>query len=192
MSGPKSVEISQGIQERERDPVQEEVMKTRGMDIKDGAVAIVTSVGNGQVQGMKFVTRGGNLGSTIPLSQLVQGADAGVTLKLNAELEKLIGTAEGPGMRIIAGWLDSLEVAGDMTIVEEDEVKTLSPQGREERGVAPVKFSLRGLVIGDCKTALLYMSIIPVAAAEVRGKTVRWGVEIHETLEELERNLEID
>ena len=132
-------------------------MKTRGMDIKDGAVAIVTSVGNGQVQGMKFVTRGGSFGSTIPLSQLVQGADAGVTLKLNAELEKLIGTAEGPGMRIIAGWLDSLEVAGDMTIVEEGEVKTLSPQGREERGVAPVKFSLRGLVIRDCRMALLYM-----------------------------------
>ena len=162
-------------------------MKTRGMDIKDGAVAIVTLVGNGQ-----FVTRGGNLGSTIPLSQLVQGADAGVTLKLNAELEKLIGTAEGPGMRIIAGWLDSLEVAGDMTIVEEGEVKTLSPQGREERGVDTIKFSLRGLGIGDCKMALLYMSIIPVAAAEVRGKTVRWGVEIHETWEELERNLEID
>ena len=186
MSGPKSVEISQGIQERERDPVQEEVLKTRGRDIKDGAVAIVT-LGNGQ-----FVTRGGNLGSTIPLSQLVQGADAGVTLKLNVELEKLIGTAEGPGMRIIAGWLDSLEVAGDMTIVEEGEVKTLSPQGREERGVDTIKFSLRGLGIGDCKMALLYMSIIPVAAAEVRGKTVRWGVEIHETWEELERNLEID
>ena len=66
MSGPKSVEISQGIQERERDPVQEEVLKTRGRDIKDGAVAIVTLVGNGQL-----VTRGGNLGSTIPLSQLV-------------------------------------------------------------------------------------------------------------------------
>ena len=46
--------------------------------------------------------------------------------------------------------------------------------------------------MGDCKMALLYMSIIPVAAAEVRGKTVRWGVEIHETWEELERNLEID
>ena len=177
----------QGIQERERDPVQEEVLKTRGRDIKDGAVAIVTLVGNGQ-----FVTRGGNLGSTIPLSQLVQGADAGVTLKLNAELEKLIGTAEGPGMRIIAGWLDSLEVAGDMTIVEEDEVKTLSPQGREERGADTIKFSWRGLVMGDCKMALLYMSIIPVAAAEVRGKTVRWGVQIHETSEELERNLEID
>ena len=139
-----------------------------------------------------FVTRGGSFGSTIPLSQPMKGADAGVTLKLNAELEKLIGTAEGPGMRIIAGWLDSLEVAGDMTIVEEDEVKTLSPQGREERGVDTIKFSLRGLVIGDCKTALLYMSIIPVTAAEVRGKIVRWGVEIHETLEELERNLEIE
>ena len=187
MSGPKSVEISQGIQERERDPVQEEVLKTRGRDIKDGAVAIVTLVGNGQ-----FVTRGGNLGSTIPLSQLVQGADAGVTLKLNAELEKLIGTAEGPGMRIIAGWLDSLEVPGDMTIVEGGEVKTLSPQGREERGADTIKFSWRGLVMGDCKMALLYMSIIPVAAAEVRGKTVRWGVQIHETSEELERNLEKD
>ena len=186
MSGPKSVEISQGSQERERDPVQEEVLKTRGRDIKDGAVAIVT-LGNGQ-----FVTRGGNLGSTIPLSQLVQGADAGVTLKLNVELEKLIGTAEGPGMRIIAGWLDSLEVAGDMTIVEEGEVKTLSPQGREERGVDTIKFSLRGHMMGDCKMALLFMSIIPVTAAEVRGKIVRWGVEIHETLEEVERNLEID
>ena len=55
----------QGIQERERDPVQElaeklnvtgeekyveEVMKARGMDIKNGAVTIVTSVGNGRVR----------------------------------------------------------------------------------------------------------------------------------------------
>ena len=95
-------------------------------------------------------------------------------------------------MGSIAGWLDSSEMAWDMTIVEEGEVKTLSPQGREERGVDTIKFSLRGLMIVDCKKALLYMSIIPVAAAEVRGKTVRWGVEIHETLEELERNLEID
>ena len=47
-------------------------------------------------------------------------------------------------------------------------------------------------MIGDCKMALLYMSIIPVAAAGVRGKIVRGGVEIHETSEELERNLEID
>ena len=52
----------QGIQERERDPVQElaeklnvtgeekyveEVMKTRGRDSKDGAAAILALVGNG-------------------------------------------------------------------------------------------------------------------------------------------------
>ena len=55
-----------------------------------------------------------------------------------------------------------------------------------------IKFSLRGHMMGDCKMALLYMSIIPVTAAEVRGKIVRWGVEVHEALEELERNLEID
>ena len=53
----------QGIQERERDPVQElaeklnvtgegkhveEVMQNRGMDSKDGAAAILALVGNGQ------------------------------------------------------------------------------------------------------------------------------------------------
>ena len=52
----------QGIQERERDPVQElaeklnvtgegkhveEVMQNRGMDSKDGAAAILALVGNG-------------------------------------------------------------------------------------------------------------------------------------------------
>ena len=47
-------------------------------------------------------------------------------------------------------------------------------------------------MMGDCKMALLYMSIIPVTAAEVRGKIVRWGVEVHEALEELERILETD
>ena len=166
--GTLSLELAEKLNVTGEEQYVEEVMKTRGMDIKDGAVAIVTSVGNGQVQGMKFVTRGGSFGSTIPLSQLVKGADAGVTLKLNVELEKLKWPAGGPGMRNIAGWLDSSEMAWDMTIVEEGEVKTLSPQGREERGVDTIKFSLRGLMIVDCKKALLYMSIIPVHS-EVPG-----------------------
>ena len=123
--GTLSLELAEKLNVTGEEKYVEEVMKPRGRDIKDGAVAIVKLVGNGQ-----FVTRGGNLGSTIPLSQLVKGADAGVTLKLNVELEKLIWTAEGPGMRIIGGWLDSLEVAGDMTIVEEGEV----------RGVDTIKF----------------------------------------------------
>ena len=78
-----------------------------------------------------FVTRGGNFGSTIPLSQLVKGGGC----RSDTETEWRVGEAEGPGMRIIAGWLASLEVAGVMTIVVEGKVKPLSPQGPAgERG----------------------------------------------------------
>ena len=46
-----------------------------------------------------------------------------------------------------------------------------------------IKFSLRGLMIVDCKKVLLYMSLIPVPAAEVRGKVMGWEMEIHELSE---------
>ena len=143
----------------------------------------MASVVNGQVHGMKFVIRGGSFGSSIALNQLVKGADAEVTLMLQVDLEKLTWPAGGPGMRNISGWLDSLEVAWDMSVTEEDEVKVLTPQEREERNVANMKFSLRGLMIVDCKKLLLFMLIIPVAAADVKGKIMRWGVEINETSE---------
>ena len=198
MSGPKTVDIPKEFRNARGNLSQElaeklnvtgeekhvdEVMKTRGMDIAEGAVAIVASVTNGQVRGMKFVTRGGIFESNIPISQLVKGADPEVTLKLRIELEKLSWPAGGPSMRNISGWLDSSEVTWDMTTTEEGVVKILSPEDREERGVHTIKFSLRGLMIVDCKKALLHMSIIPVAASEIRGKIMRWEMEIHELSE---------
>ena len=53
--GTLSLELAEKLNVTGEEQYVEEVMKTRGMDIKDGAVAIVKLVGNGQ-----FVTRGGN------------------------------------------------------------------------------------------------------------------------------------
>ena len=181
--GTLSQELAEKLNVTGEEKHVEEVMKTRGMDIKEGAVAIVASVVNGQVRGMKFVTRGGTFESSIALSQLVKGADAEVTLKLKIELEQLTWPAGGPGMRNISAWLDSSEVTWDMAITEDGVPRSLSPQEREERGVNTVKFALRGLMIVDCKKSLLHMSIIPVAAAEVRGKVMGWEMEINELSE---------
>ena len=182
--GNLSLELAEKLNVTGEEKHVEEVMKTRGMDIKEGAVAMVASVVNGQVRGMKFVTRGGTFESSILLSQLVKGADAEVSLKLKVELEKLVWPAGGPGMRNISAWLDSSEVSWDMTTpMEEGGVKVLSPQEREEKSVDTIKFCLRGLMIVDCKKALLYLSIIPVAAAEVRGKVMGWEMEISELSE---------
>ena len=70
-----------------------------------------------------------------------------------------------------------------MTINEEDEVRTLAPNEREEKNVTNTKFSLRALLVADCKKVLLFMSIIPMAATDVRGGIMRWGVEINKTSE---------
>ena len=87
-----------------------DIMVARGMYMKEGAVAIMVSVFNGQVNGMKRVIKGGSFGSSVMLSQLVKGADTKVTLKMTGNLEKLKCPAGGPGMRNISKWMDSSEV----------------------------------------------------------------------------------
>ena len=66
-----------------------DIMVARGMYMKEGAVAIMVSVFNGQVNGMKLVIKGGSFGSSVMLSQLVKGVDLKVTLKMTGNLEKL-------------------------------------------------------------------------------------------------------
>ena len=68
-----------------------------------------------------------------------------------------------------------------MVLTSEDGQETpLTAMERETRGLQIMKFSLRATVMADCKTAKVYVSIIPVGAREVKGKISAWGVEMSE------------
>ena len=52
----------------------------------NGALAVIMSVRDGKVQGMKYVIRGAKFGSTVEVARLRAGADKDVRLKVDVDL----------------------------------------------------------------------------------------------------------
>ena len=184
--GTLTKELVQALNVTGEDKYVEDVLKARGVDTKEGAVAVITKVVNGKVDGMKFaIVGGGVFHSDIALEKFVKGTPAGIFLRLKIKLELFEWPAGGEGMRNISAWLDKSDVDWNMFTMEGEEEVVLSPEEREARGVDVVKFALRSTMTVDCKKALLQIVIIPVAASEIAAKIGTWEKEIQVTSEEI-------
>ena len=183
--GTLTKELAMALNVTGEEKYVETVLKTRGVDTKDGAVAVIAKVTNGKIDGMKFVITGGEFHSDIALDKFVKGAPAGVNLRLKIKLEMFDWPAGGEGLRNLSAWLDKSEVDWSMFIMNGEEEEVLSPEKREEKGVDAVKFSLRCTMSVDCKKALLQVVIIPAATSELAAKIAKWEREIQVTSEEI-------
>ena len=163
------------------------VLKTQGnIDVKkNGAVAVVASIRRGRVEGMSFVVRGATFQSLTQLNTLVKNADEDVFLRTKIKMDKFKFPAGGAEPRNVSKWLDSADIDWEMVAMIGEEMQVLDPKDREERNVDKVKFCVRGTLVADCKKAVMYVSIIPVAASEVAAKVATWGVEISEASPEI-------
>ena len=150
---------------------------------KTGAVAVVASIKDGRVEGMKFVIRGASLQSTVPVQKIYAGDNKDVSIRVKVNLELFQFPAGGNGARNISAWLDMSAVEWDMVTMEGDQEVVLTPEKRVELGVSEHKFALRATMLTDCKQAGVYVSIIPVGAKEVRAKIAAWRMEIEENSE---------
>ena len=151
-----------------------------------GALAMIMSVRDGKVQGMKYVIRGAKFGSTVEVARLWAGADKEVKLKVDVDLSIFQFPGGGDDARNNSAWLDMSQVEWEMVVTSEDGQETpLTAAERETRGLQNFKFALRATVMADCKGAKVYVSIIPVGAKEVRGKISAWGVEMSEFSEKI-------
>ena len=152
----------------------------------NGALAVIMSVRDGKVQGMKYVIRGAKFGSTVEAARLWAGADKEVKLKVDVDMSVFQFPGGGDDARNNSGWLDMSQVDWSMVVTSDDGQETpLAVAEREARGLQNMKFSLRATVMADCKAAKVYVSIIPVGAKEVRGKISAWGVEMSEFSEKI-------
>ena len=88
--GTLSLELAEKLNVTGEEQYVEEVMKTRGMDIKNGAVTIVTSVGNGRVHHQRR-----QLWEHYP----PQPADEGGGCRCDTETECRVGEADMDGRR---------------------------------------------------------------------------------------------
>ena len=163
------------------------VLKAQGnIDVKKkGAVAVVASIRRGRIEGMTFVIRGATFTSLTQLNTLVKNADEDVFLRTKIKMDKFKFPAGGAEPRNVTRWLDSADIDWEMVVMIGEEEQVLDLKDREERHVDKVKFCVRGTMVADCKKAVMYVSIIPVAASEVTAKVATWGVEISETSPEI-------
>ena len=134
------------------------------------AVAVVASIKDGRVEGMKFVIRGANFQSNVAVSKMFAGGNKDVFIRIGVNLEQFQFPAGEDRARNISSWLDMSACDWDMWVLEEDQEVVLTPEKREELGVNQLKFSVRATIISDCKTAGVYVSAIPVGAKDVRAK----------------------
>ncbi len=152
----------------------------------NGALAVIMSVRDGKVQGMKYVIRGAKFGSNVEVARLWAGADKEVRLKVDVDMSMFQFPGGGDDARNNSAWLDMSQVEWSMVVTTEDGQETpLTAIERETRGLQNMKFSMRATVMADCKTAKVYVSIIPVSAREVKGKISAWGVEMSEFSEKI-------
>ena len=117
------------------------------------------------------------------VAKIIAGADPEIMVKMDINMELFQFPAGGDGARNISEWLDMSAVNWDMMMMEGDQEKILTPEQREEKGVHGVKLALRATLISDCKQAVVYVSVIPVGARDVRAKIATWGTEISENSE---------
>lgn len=152
----------------------------------NGALAVIMSVKDGKVQGMKYVIRGAKFGSTVEVARLWAGASKDTKLKVDIDLSVFQFPGGGDNARNISEWLDMSQVDWSMVMTTEEGQETpLTAAEREDKGLQNLKFALRATVMADCKSAKVYVSIIPVGAKEVRGKISAWGVEMSEFSEKI-------
>ena len=119
-------------------------------------------------------------------ARLWAGADKEVKLKVDVDMSVFQFPGGGDDARNNSAWLDMSQVEWSMVLTGDDGQETpLSAAERETRGLQNMKFSLRATVMADCKTAKVYVSIIPVSAREVKGKISAWGVEMSEFSEKI-------
>ena len=109
------------------------------------------------------------------VSKIIAGADAEITLKMDVKMELFQFPAGGDGARNISEWLDMSVIEWNTTVMEDDQERNLTPEEREERVVHEVKFALRATIVSDCKTAAVYVLVIPVGAREVKTKISTLG-----------------
>ena len=152
----------------------------------NGALAVIMSVKDGKVQGMKYVIRGAKFGSTVEVARLWAGASKDTKLKVDIDLSVFQFPGGGDNAHNISEWLDMSQVDWSMVMTTEEGQETpLTAAEREDKGLQNLKFALRATVMADCKSAKVYVSIIPVGAKEVRGKISAWGVEMSEFSEKI-------
>ena len=66
---------------------------------KTGAVAVVASIKDGRVEGMKFAIRGASLQSTVPVPKIYAGGNKDVSIRVKVNLELFQFPAGGNGAR---------------------------------------------------------------------------------------------
>ena len=82
--GTLTKELVQALNVTGEDKYVEDVLKARGVDTKEGAVAVITKVVNGKVDGMKFAIVGGGV-FHLAVSRQLGNSQAGIWRSLHAK-----------------------------------------------------------------------------------------------------------